>query len=147
MTPDRIRKKLTAYSSAWTKRFLQPPRTHNQLLALCVAIHETGAGDFWPGPDGVLDTPDDEHDWGATTLRPLTAEEEAVVRAAGVYPTVGPGHETAARAAMAAIAAAGLPFPQGVIHCDSSPKKGGFFDIFASFPTATLGICRSVSFV
>jgi hypothetical protein len=40
-----------------------------------VAIHETQAGDAWRGPDKLLDTADDEHNWGATTLRAMNDAE------------------------------------------------------------------------
>jgi peptidoglycan hydrolase-like protein with peptidoglycan-binding domain len=139
MTPDRIKLKDKAFTSAWIQRFATPPSLNCRVLALSVAIHETGAGDSWAGPDGVLDTADDERNWGSSTLRALNAAELEVVRRAGVVPTVGPGHETAARAAQAAIVAAGLPLPQGVIHCDSSPLKGPYFVYFASFPTDEQG--------
>lgn len=81
MKAERIRKKATAYAEAWRSRFGAEPSTHNIELALSVAIHETQAGDAWRGPDGILDTEDDEHNWGATTLRALNQDERLILAA------------------------------------------------------------------
>lgn len=139
MKPDRIRLKARAYREAWRQRFGAEPSQHNQSLALAVAIHETNAGDSWKGPDALLDTADDEHNWGATTLRALNHDERVVLARAGIVPTVGPGHVQAAKDATAAIVAAGLPLPQGAIHCDSAPTIGPYFVYFATFPTDVEG--------
>jgi hypothetical protein len=69
----------------------------NVALGVSVAIHETLAGDAWPGPDGIVGTSDDENNWGATTLRALNSAEQwalatdALERiiAAGIEPPVG----------------------------------------------------------
>jgi peptidoglycan hydrolase-like protein with peptidoglycan-binding domain len=104
-------------------------------LGLGPAQLETKCGDAWPGPDGLVDTADDERNWGACTLRGLNAAEAKVLANAHIWPTIGKGHENVARAAMAALAAAGLPpasgpvaggrlfCPSATLHCDSHTVK------------------------
>jgi len=140
MTPDRIRLKAAAYATAWERLFGSPPSTHNTALGLSVALAETKAGDSWIGPDGVLDTADDPRNWGASTLRALNAAELAAVEAAGIKPTVGPEREERARAAKTAIVLAGLPLPQGEIHCDSRPTSHGSVAYFTFFRTSTTDV-------
>lgn len=135
MNPSWYQNKADAIVHAWRMNYGDDPPLNAVVLALSVAIFETRAGDAWPGPDGVLGTADDEHNYGSTTLRALNAAEKAAVKAAGIYPTVGAGHEARAKAAQAAIVAAGLPLPQGNIHCDSAPNIGPYFVYFASFHT------------
>lgn len=127
--------KADALVHAWRMNYGDDPPLVAVVLALAVALHETRAGDAWPGADGVVGTEDDEHNWGATTLRALNAAERAAVKAAGIFPTVGAGHEARAKAAQAAIVAAGLPLPQANIHCDSAPDLGPYFVWFAAFST------------
>lgn len=121
------RAKAGALHTAWVQRYIQNPPLNAVVLALGVAVHETRAGDAWPG----------EHNWGATTLRGLNAGELAAVAAAGIKPSIGPGHQELARRAFEAIRAAGLPLPQGAIHCDSRPVPGRgnvpYFTWFAVF--------------
>lgn len=121
------RAKAQALVTGWRRTFGTEPSLEQIVCPLASAIHETQAGDAWPG----------EHDWGATTLRSLNAAELAVVHAAGLVPTVGPTHGKAAADAMAALRASGLPRPQGVIHCDSRTVVGGgnvaYFVWFAAF--------------
>ncbi len=128
-------KKADALVHAWRMQYGTDPPFLAIVLALAVAIHETNAGESWPGPDGIVGTCDDEHNWGATTLRALNAAERTVLSAAGILPTVGPVHEARAKAAMLALATSGLPLPQAVIHCDSAPNQGPYFVWFASFKT------------
>jgi hypothetical protein len=82
MTPERIRLKARAFREGWRRWYGVAPSLHCQVLALTVAIFETQAGDAWKGADGVLDTPDDERNWGATTLRPLNVDERGAIAAA-----------------------------------------------------------------
>lgn len=131
--------KADALVHAWRMNYGDDPPEAAVVLALSVAIHETRAGDAWPGTDGIVGTADDEHNWGATTLRALNAAEKAAVKAAGITASVGKGHEAKAKAAQAAIVAAGLPLPQGNIHCDSAPTLGPYFVWFASFPNDVEG--------
>lgn len=121
--------KADSLAHAWRMNYGADPTLRGLTLALSVAIFETRAGDAWPG----------EHNWGATTLRALNAAEKAVVKAAGIVPTVGSGHPERAKAAQAAIVAAGLPLPQANIHCDSAPNIGAYFVWFASFPNDVEG--------
>lgn len=135
-TAERWRSKADAFVDGWRAEYGgETPPLHAVILGLSVAQHETHCGDSWPGPDGLVGTEDDENNWGATTLRALNAAERAVLAKAGLAPTVGPGHNERAKAAMDALRASGLPLPQGVIHCDSSPRLGPYFVFFASFPT------------
>lgn len=132
-------RKADAVVHAWRQLYGVDPPFLAVVLALAVAIHETNAGDSWPGPDGVVGTCDDENNWGATTLRALNAAERSVLSQAGILPTVDASHVARAKAAMIALAASGLPLPQGVIHCDSAPEQGPYFVWFASFPTPVDG--------
>lgn len=129
LTPAWYQDKADSLVHAWRMNYGVDPSLRGITLALSVAIFETRAGDAWPG----------EHNWGATTLRALNAAEKAAVKAAGVVPTVGSGHPERAKAAQAAIVAAGLPLPQGNIHCDSAPSIGAYFVWFASFPNDVEG--------
>lgn len=135
--------KAQALVAGWRRCFAIEPVTEQIVCPLSSAIHETSAGDAWPGPDGIVGTQDDERNWGACTLRSLNAGELAVLGAAGIRPTVGPGHVKAAADAMAALQASGLTLPQGVIHCDSRPVVGKgnvpYFTWFASFPDHASG--------
>lgn len=115
--------KANALFAAWQRDYAVLPSTHEIVLCLAVATHETHCGDSWPG----------SHNWGATTLRALNAAEREAVRTAGLMPSVGPGHEALARAAQQAIVSAGLPLPAGEIHCDSAPGIGAYFVWFAAF--------------
>ncbi len=123
MTPEWIRKKADAFVAGWRAVFGTTPPKSAVIHGLSVATHETRCGDAWP----------DSHNWGATTLRPLSGAELAAVAAAGLRPTVGAGHEELARKAQQAIVDAGLPLPRGEIHCDSAPGKGAYFVWFAAF--------------
>lgn len=111
-------------------------------VLLAVAEGETRCGDAWPG----------EHNWGATTRRSLHAEERAVLKAASILPTVGPGHldvEAKARAALAAAVAAGAiadPGPGCALHCDSTPTGGPYFIFFAAFPSDEEGAAYFAGF-
>lgn len=134
--------KATAASQAWHLQFGAWPSLHAVILQLAQATAETRCGDAWPGPDGQLGTADDENNWGACNLRALNAAERAVLKAAGIVPTVGAGHEQRAVQAQAAIAAAGLPIPRGAIHCDSAPGQGPYFVWFAAFHDYTAGGVR-----
>lgn len=142
MASERWTRKAKALRDAWQRRFGEVPPEHAVIGALSVAQFETHCGDAWPGPDGIIGTQDDENNWGATTLRSLNAAERQVLSDAGLRPTIAKGHEKVAQAAMQRLRASGLPLPQGVIHCDSSPQAGGqvpHFVWFASFPTETEG--------
>lgn len=125
--------KATAISQAWQAQLGDWPSLHAVVFGVAQGTIETKGGDAWPGPDGLVGTVDDENNVGACTLRELNAAERAAVARAGIVPTVGAGHAERARQAQAAIVAAGLPIPSGVIHCDSSPKKGPYFVWFAAF--------------
>src|SRR5690348_14075279 len=134
MNPERLRSKAQSFRGAWLDIFNEEPSMHCIALGCAVAEHETHCGDSWPG----------ENDWGATTLRALNAQELAVLSAAGIRPTVGPGHVEAAEKAMAALKASGLPLPPAVIHCDSHPAPDGkgsvpYFVWFASFDSERKG--------
>lgn len=144
-TPESWRSKAASCAAAWQQKFSRPPTDNELSLALAVAEGETRCGDAWPG----------EHNWGATTLRSLTDAERQAVVAAGVSPTVGAGRDAAAKAAEAAIGAAGMPSPLGPpvtgrIHCDSYPGRGAYFVWFAAFDDDIAGaayflraICRT----
>lgn len=161
----RIRRKADAYVTAWHRRYKTVPIWHAVVLGLCPPSAETKIGDAWLGPDGVLGTADDTRNWGATTLRTLNASELAAVKAAGVTPSVGAGHALKAKAAQAAIVAAGLPIPSGTrrgmfvpraeIHCDSRTEllaSGAkitvpYFTWFAAFDTDADGAEYYLTFV
>lgn len=83
MTPERIRYKGRVLRAAWLRRFGAPASLNEAVMGVSVAIGETRAGDSWPGEDGIVGTPDDERDWGATTLRALNAYERSVIAAKG----------------------------------------------------------------
>ncbi len=129
----RWEKKASALSTAWERRYGTQLPKEGVILGLGPAQLETRCGDSWPGPDGLLDTDDDENNWGACTLRSLNAAEREVLAKAQIYPTVGKGHNEVARRAMQALADAGIPVPSGTvagtipvphatIHCDSSTR-------------------------
>lgn len=147
LAPDWFRRKADACAIGWQWLYGSPPPARCVALALGPATHETHAGDDWPGPDGLVGTDDDDRNWGACTLRALSAAELAVVAAAGVVPTVGKGHEDAARRAQQAIVDAGLPLPHGRIHCDSrtvrgpdgKPRLEPYFVWFATFASDAEG--------
>lgn len=82
MKPERIRLKAKAFREGWRRCYRVAPSLHCQVLALAVAISETLAGDAWAGPDKILDTPDDERNWGATTRRALNVDERGAIAAA-----------------------------------------------------------------
>lgn len=111
-------------------------------VLLSVGEHETRNGDAWPGENNV----------GATTRRPLHADERAVLAAAGIAPTVGPSHiaiEAQAKMAIAAAVSAGTiadPGPGCALHCDSTPTGGPYFVFFAAFPTEEEGFAYFASF-
>ena len=111
-------------------------------VLLSVGEHETRNGDAWPGENNV----------GATTRRPLHADERAVLAAAGIAPTVGPSHiaiEAQARMALAAAVNAGTiadPGPGCALHCDSTPTGGPYFVFFAAFPTEEEGFAYFAGF-
>lgn len=126
-------RKAVAFSQGWRIQLGAWPNLHAVIFGLSQTAAETRCGDAWPGLDGVLNTADDSHNWGACTLRALNAAERAAVAKAGIVPTVGTGHEARARAAQQAIVDAGLPLPNGEIHCDSAPSIGPYFTYFAVF--------------
>ncbi len=158
---SRWQDKADALGAAWHARYGagQPGgrdlTTEGLALGLGPAQLETRCGDAWPGPDGLVGTADDERNWGACTLRSLNAVEHAVLKAAGIYPTIGTGHNQRAAAAMAALADAGMTPPSGLIgttgiaassatiHCDSrtvkdangKPQTIPHFVWFANFAT------------
>jgi hypothetical protein len=74
-----ILSKCDAYIEAWRRAFADKPSFVNTALAVSVAWHETRCGDAWPGPDGLVDTEDDENNWGATTLRSLNSAEQWIL--------------------------------------------------------------------
>lgn len=156
----RWHSKADAMVTAWRRRYGATPAKHTVILALCQPSAETMCGDAWRGPDGVLGTADDTRNWGAATLRSLNAAELAAIQAAGVTPTVGKGHEDRAKAAQAAIVAAGLPIPSGTkrgmfipraeIHCDSTTDAKGqhpYFVWFAAFDSDDAGAEYYLTFV
>lgn len=79
MNPIWYQNKADALVHAWRMNYGDDPPLNAVVLALSVAIHETRAGDAWPGADGVVGTDDDENNWGATTLRALNAAEYAAI--------------------------------------------------------------------
>lgn len=123
MTTIRWHQKADALVQGWSRVFGYAPTLHAVVLALSVAQHETRCGDSWPG----------EFDWGATTLRALTAAERKVLADAGIYPTIGAGRVEAAARAQAALEAAGLAPSNGVIHCDSTTDDKGTHPYFVYF--------------
>lgn len=151
MNPERIaRVKAPACRAAWHAVCGGDASLECTALLLAHGGHETNNGDSWPGPDGVVDTQDDENNIGATTLRSLTPDEKAVLAKAGIVPTIGPGHNQRAAEAMAALRASGLVLPQGVIHCDSTTDASGrhpYFVWFASFPTLVEGYAYFIRMV
>jgi hypothetical protein len=74
-----ILSKCDAYIEAWRRAFGEKPSFVNTALAVSVAWHETRCGDAWPGPDGLVNTEDDENNWGATTLRSLNSAEQWIL--------------------------------------------------------------------
>lgn len=156
----RWHRKADALAQAWERRYGAVPPKHTVVLALCQPSAETLCGDAWRGPDGVLGTADDTRNWGAATLRSLNTAELAAIAAAGIVPTVGKGHEERAKAAQAAIVAAGLPIPSGTkrgmfvpraeIHCDSTTDAKGqhaYFVWFAAFDSDDAGAEYYLTFV
>lgn len=131
MTTARWQRKAAALADAWQYMYGDGLQATGVALGLGPAQLETRCGDSWPGPDGLLDTADDERNWGACTLRGLSAVELACLNAAGIKPTIGTGHVQRAIDAMAALSAAGIARPSGTvasgridvpsatIHCDS----------------------------
>lgn len=129
MTPSWYLDKARAFALAWQRRFGAWPAAHTVILGLLSPLLETRCGDAWPG----------SNNWGACTLRSLNSEERKALADAGIHPTIGKGHEAVAAAAQQAIADAGLPIPQGAIHCDSTTDAHGthpYFVWFATFPEA-----------
>lgn len=131
---ERWHRKATALAQAYNERYHAALPASGIALGLCPAQLETRCGDAWPGPDGLLDTDDDERNWGACTLRGLNGAEKSVLDAAGIKPSIGPGHVDIAKRAMAALADAGVPVASGVVagdiqvpratlHCDSHTEK------------------------
>ncbi len=130
---DRWQRKAQALADAWTSHYGSVLPHDGIALGLGPAQLETRCGDAWPGPDGLLDTSDDERNWGACTLRALTGEEHGVLDSAKIYPSIGQGHVEIAKRAMVALATAGFEVPSGVvaginvpratIHCDSHTVK------------------------
>lgn len=129
MSAEWYQAKANALWAAWQYDYGADPSKRAVVLCLAVATHETHCGDSWP----------ESHNWGATTLRALNAAELEAVHAAGLVPSVGPGHEELARQAQQAIVSAGLPLPPGEIHCDSAPNIGAYFVWFAAFPNDVEG--------
>lgn len=124
MTTQRWYAKANALASAWQTVFGEAPPTNAVVLSLAVAEHETHCGDSWSG----------EHNWGATTLRALTAAELGALHLAGIVPS--PSGVAAARKALAD---AGLTEPKGALHADSAPGIGWYFVYFAAFADDTAG--------
>ncbi len=131
MTPDRIRAKADAYVEGWRRTYGTTPSKHNVTLGLSVALHETIAGDA-PGWEG-------EHNWGATQLRILNADEKEVLAKAGVKPVpvgaTGPQRDAAVQSARAALASAVAKGkladePNGALHIDSSPGQPNYYWVF-----------------
>lgn len=83
MTPDRLREKLVAYREAWRIRFGRVSTEREVRCGILPACHETQCGDSWKGPDGVLNTADDERNWGACNLRKVNADELVCISASG----------------------------------------------------------------
>lgn len=132
MTPDWYLAKARAFALAWQRRFGRWATVHTVTLGLLSPLLETRCGDSWPN----------SNNWGACTLRRLTQEERAAIADAGLRATIGADHATVAAQAQAAIVAAGLPLPQGVIHCDSTTDSNGthaYFVWFATFTAPWLG--------
>lgn len=124
MTQSRWHSKADALVEGWRRVFVgETPPVSAVVLALSVAQHETRCGDAWPG----------EYNWGATTLRSLTAAERDVLAKAGIAPTVGHGHNERSAAAQAALVAAGLAPANGVIHADSTTDAKGQHPYFVYF--------------
>lgn len=85
MNVARIRDvKLPAFREGYRRRFGKDPSDNACILGISTALHETAAGDAWKGPDEILDTQDDEHNWGATTLRGLRAHEQWLLGASAL---------------------------------------------------------------
>lgn len=153
-TTARWRDKGNAWAGGWFDRLGVLPTLHAVIFGLADGQLESGVGDYWPGPDGIVGTQDDENNVGCCTFRRLNADELAAVHAAGIVPTVGDGHEARAKAAQAAILAAGLPVASGTIagievpfstiHCDSAPGLGPYFVWFAGFGTLREGCAYHV---
>lgn len=128
MNQEWVRAKAAAAGIGWQWLYrCAPPPVHLIALGLLPAIHETDAGDAWPG----------EHDIGATVLRALNAKENAVLAKAGIRPTVGPTHKAVEKEAMNELKRSGLPLPHGAVHCDSTTDQHGrlhpYFVWFAAF--------------
>jgi hypothetical protein len=135
MTDARWARKADALLAAWQHHYGSYLAPGGVALGLGPAQLETRCGDAWPGPDGLVDTEDDENNWGACTLRSLTGSELAVLASRSISPSIGPGHVEIAKRAMAALAEAGIPVPSGTvgngtipvpratIHCDSRTVK------------------------
>jgi hypothetical protein len=79
MKAERIRIKDEAFCEAWERHEQRAPTLNERVLGISVALHETNAGDAWPGADGILDTADDERNKGATNLRSLNEIECVII--------------------------------------------------------------------
>lgn len=130
---SRWQEKYDALATAHSQRYgIDLPRD-GVILGLGPAQLETRCGDAWPGPDGLVGTDDDERNWGACTLRSLNAAEAKCLRDAKISPTIAKNHVEVEKAAMAALAVAGLPrasgtlaginVPSATLHCDSRTVK------------------------
>jgi len=86
------------------------PSWHAAVLELCVAQHETNAG------DAMFDARGSAHDWGACTLRMLSPIEAARVK--NFSPVLS-------NIPAAQLAEADLAPDDGVLWCDSHPISGG----------------------
>jgi hypothetical protein len=119
--------------AAWRDTTGLTPSKQAAMIALAVAIHETGAGDAWPG----------EHNWGAVQKRKLTDDERRALEAHGVAPT----------RANRDLAASLLPYASDeALHWDSDPSlvspsnpSGGFFVWFWRFPNDYQGARTFIS--
>lgn len=121
MNPDWVRRKGTAFRNAWLDLYGSPPSIHAGVLGLSVATHETMCGDAWKGPDGILGTQDDEHNWGATTLRALNGDER-IVLAAKARELLGE-HELASLDANSRIEFSSNPPPWRYVWIDNANGK------------------------
>jgi hypothetical protein len=118
--------KANALAEGWRRTFAVDPPFGAVVLGLAVAIHETKAGDAWPG----------EHNWGACTRRALNQAERFALSAAGVHAVTSPADARVAAelSALATLTSVGLaPTPDLALHIDSSPSAGAYFTWFAAF--------------
>lgn len=129
MTPDRIRAKASSATAAWRQLHGGAlPSVGELVTSMAPAMHETVLGDaggVWTGEDN----------WGATTERTLSKDEQSTLDAAGVKPapygSSGKAINESVNAARYALKRRGKRWKG--LHWDSRPVQGGNVSYFTFF--------------